>query len=87
MVLHNYMENVVTHAVESFFSKEKIVCGCKKCRLDIMALTLNNLHPKYVATEQGRIYTRLEELEAQFKTDVLKEIIRAVKVVGDKPKH
>ena len=87
MKLHNYMEDIINHVLDSTLSRRDDLCKCDKCRLDIMALALNNLPPKYVVTDKGRIYTKLAELELQSKTDVIKEITKAINVVKGKPQH
>jgi len=80
------MEDVVSNNLEIVLEKEDI-CKCEKCRLDVMALALNRLPPKYVVTQKGHIYAQLEELELQFKVDVIKEIVKAIEVVRKNPQH
>ncbi|OQX80774.1 MAG: competence protein ComFB [Candidatus Omnitrophica bacterium 4484_70.1] len=86
MKLHNYMEDIVSNNLEIIMEREEM-CKCEKCRLDVMALALNRLPPKYVVTHKGGIYTRLEELELQFRADVIKEIVKAIEVVKKNPQH
>jgi len=80
------MEDVVLNSLNLILEKEEM-CKCEKCKLDIMALALNRLPPKYVVTEKGRIYTKLAELELQFKADVIRELTKAVEVVKNNPQH
>lgn len=87
MGLHNYMEDVVKDAVDSLLPEVKNICTCEKCRLDIMALSLNKLSPKYVVTQKGRVYTKLNELALQSRADVIKEVTKAIKVVRNRPQH
>jgi len=86
MKLHNYMEDIVSNNLEIIMEREEM-CKCEKCRLDVMALALNRLPPKYVVTQKGGIYTRLKELELQFKADVIREIVKAIEVVKRNPQH
>lgn len=86
MELHNYMEDVVLNNLNLLLEKEDM-CKCEKCKLDIMALALNKLPSKYVVTQRGRIYTKLAELELQFKADVVRELTKAIEVVKKNPQH
>ncbi len=62
-------------------------CGCERCRSDVKALALNNLPPKYVVTDKGYVYTKVNELATQFRTDITVAITNAMKVVSKKPRH
>lgn len=84
--LKNYMEDIVISTTESIL-KLLNICKCEKCRLDIIALALNDLPPKYIVTEKGELYTKLNELENQFGVDVQAAIIKAALLVGKNPKH
>jgi len=85
--IHNYMEDVVEDAYDAFAQANKEFCGCEKCRLDVIARTLNRLPAKYVVTSKGAMYTKLDSLGMQSRTDVDKELARAVKAVSKNPKH
>lgn len=84
--LKNYMEDVVSKNIDELLESMDI-CKCDKCRLDIMAISLNNLSSKYVVSEQGELYTKINELEQQFEIDVETAIIKAAILVDKNPKH
>ncbi len=84
--LKNHMEDFVTSKTDEILRFINI-CGCEKCRLDIIALALNDLPSKYVVTEQGELYARARELEQQFDIDVDTAIIKAAVFVGKNPRH
>lgn len=63
------------------------ICTCDKCRMDIAALTLNNLEPRYVVTEKGSLYAKLDTLDYQFDVDVVKEVTKAIAKVANNPRH
>lgn len=44
---------------------------------DMMAIALNQLPPKYVATSRGEIFSKTQ-LRAQVETDVYRELYRAM---------
>lgn len=87
MKLYNLMEEVVFDVIDDLLKKDVNICSCKKCRLDIAAITLNNLPPKYIVTGKGKLFERANNMNYQFKADVTKEVIKAMKIVSKKPKH
>lgn len=48
MEFRNYMEELVICVLDEILARQEIGCKCQRCRLDIAALALNNLPPKYV---------------------------------------
>ena len=87
MKFHNYMEDVVFDALEKVLLGRDDICKCERCKWDLVALTLNKLPSKYVVTQKGSVYTRLAELELQFKVDIVRELAVAMEIVRDKPNH
>jgi len=86
LALSNFMERLVREKVDSII-KSVGMCGCEQCRLDVMALALNALPPKYVVTEKGEIYTRLDGMREQIAADVVRELTKAAEVVSGNPRH
>lgn len=84
--LKNFMEEVVSRKIDSLMSIMNI-CRCDKCKMDIMAIALNDLPPKYVVTDTGELYTKVRELEQQFEVDVETAIVKAALFVSKHPKH
>ena len=87
MDVHNFMEDVVKNLLEVLMAERSDICNCEKCRLDIMAVALNKLQPKYVVTEKGRVYLKLTELELQFRADVARELTKSIEFVKTHQKH
>ncbi len=87
MEFKNDLDEMVTLVLEDLLAKEKDVCKCARCRLDIAALALNNLPPKYAVTDIGRAHTKLEAAKAQFQIDIVKELIKAIEKVSKNPRH
>lgn len=87
MEFKNYMEEVVTLISDDLLAKEKDACKCARCRLDIAALALNNLPPKYAVTDIGRARTKLEATKTQFQIDIIKELTKAIDKVSKNPRH
>jgi len=84
--LRNYTEEAVKLYVDRWY-KETDICQCEICRLDTMAIMLNNLTPKYVVTEKGALYAQLEDFDPQNKIDLMTVMTQAVKLVRDRPRH
>ncbi len=84
--LKNYMEELVMKKTDELL-KLMNICSCEKCRLDIVAIALNELPTKYVVSETGELYTKLNELEQQFEIDVETAIVKAAVLVSKNPKH
>lgn len=84
--LKNYMEEVVEETLSDVID-DLGICTCKQCRLDVMALALNNLPPKYVVTEKGEIYSKLNMLQQQFEVDAIAAIATAADTIKKNPRH
>ncbi|MFH1442128.1 MAG: late competence development ComFB family protein [Candidatus Omnitrophota bacterium] len=87
MEFRNYMEELVTQVFNDLISKDKKACKCQRCRIDIVALALNNLPAKYAVTDMGRAYVKMEAIKAQFQVDVIKELTKAIEKVKNNPRH
>lgn len=85
--LVNYMEEVVKSVLDEMLSEEAYfhVADNDRMRLDVMAYALNRLPPKYVATQRGHVYTRVQELRQQFRTDIVVELTKALQLVMANP--
>ena len=84
--LRNYTEEAVKLYLDTWFEKADC-CHCEVCRLDVMALMLNNLKPMYVVTEKGALFAQLDDFDPQYKIDFITLLNQAVKIVGKDPRH
>ena len=87
MQFKNYMEEAVERTMEEILAHRDDVCKCDRCKMDIKALALNHLPPKYVVTDRGYVYTKVNELQNQFQADMAVAVTNALKVVRDNPRH
>lgn len=87
MHLYNYTESMVFRVIDDVLKKNSNICGCKRCRFDIAAIALNNLKPRYVVSERGELFTKVDEMEFQNIADIIKEVTHAIKLVKEKPRH
>jgi len=86
VVLKNYMEAVVLNLMEGVLDDINM-CKCELCKMDIAALALNDLPPKYIATETGELYSKVNSLRNQFEVDVIAAITKAAVLVKRSPRH
>lgn len=86
MKLINYMEEAVFNMLDDVL-RDMDVCTCERCIHDIAAIALNNLPPKYIATEKGKLYSKIDSLMLQFKVDIISAITKAVNIVKANPRH
>lgn len=87
MEVKNYMEIVVNNLLPSVLKLNSDVCCCEKCQADIKAIALNHLPPKYIATESGEVYSKINALSIQFEADVINAITKAIEKVKNLPRH
>ncbi len=86
MPYKNYMEEVVFHELRDII-EELDVCKCERCKEDVAAWTLNRLPSKYVVTDLGYAYTKLNQLKSQAKADVIVFLMQAAEIVKESPRH
>jgi len=86
VILVNKMENAVKQMAEQMMSGSG-VCSCSRCLLDVLALALNTLPPKYVVTNIGNAVTNVDLDSSQCKANVTMAICNAINVVKDRPRH
>jgi len=84
--MKNYMEEIVLCAMDDIL-KDINVCTCERCRYDIAAKALNDLPPQYIVTKKGEIYSKINNLKAQFEVDVISAITKAAILVKRNPNH
>lgn len=84
--LKNYMEILVLNEMEKVLEGIDM-CKCDICLLDIAAIALNYLPPKYFVTEKGELYSKVNILKSQFEVDIITAITKAAYLVKESPRH
>lgn len=88
VVLVNKMEDAVKDAVVEMLEKQgDDLCKCERCRLDITALTLNTLEPKYVVTTIGNAMINVSLSSVQGQANIISAICNAIEIVKGRPRH
>jgi competence protein ComFB len=81
MEVHNLMEEIVKNCLkELILHHESGFEINEKSQSDILAITLNKLPSKYVATTQGEMLAKTQ-LRSQVETDVYRELSHAINIV------
>lgn len=86
VLLKNYMETLLLEKLDEVID-ELDCCKCEKCRMDIMSYALNRLPPKYVATYEGQVYSKLDTLTVQYEADLMCALYQAARIVCSNPHH
>ncbi|MBU5677579.1 late competence development ComFB family protein [Alkaliphilus sp. MSJ-5] len=83
------MEDVVDLVLKRILMEDKYgnQCVCEQCTNDIKAIALNNLKPRYIATEKGSVLSKANMFTVQSEIDVTKVLVEAMEKVNKLPKH
>jgi len=84
---HNIMESIVEQLFEEFKKSYSLACSCNECQSNILAITLNQLPPRYVSTSKGEILIKALYLDTQLKQDIIRELTHAAIKVAENPRH
>lgn len=84
--MHNLMEDLVASKLDDLMAQADVCC-CNRCKADVLALTLNNLPPRYVVCISGDIYTRFDSTKLQSQADITAKMLWAISVVKCNPHH
>lgn len=87
MELRNLVQDEVLFLLDKVLKDIDDICKCDQCKLDIAAIALNNLKPKYVVTEKSYVFSKTDSLKPQFNTDIVTEITKAIEKVKKNPRH
>lgn len=84
--VRNIMEDIVFEKMDSIINSLGC-CTCDKCQADIAAYVLNHVAPRYVASEKGELFSKVQELNQNSNTDILRKIVSASEIIKESPRH
>lgn len=95
MNVHNLMEEYVAERVEETYAQlnknrpEWLTCDCESCRLDVTSYVLNKVHPHYIVSGRGAIYTAQTLVDKQLSADVDALVMDGIRKVATnlRPDH
>lgn len=86
--LKNFNEYIVDHLIHDILKQYTDICKCDKCILDIKAITLNHMDPKYVVSEKGELFSKMNyQFKQQEIINATKFIVQAIELVSKNPHH
>lgn len=93
-VVSKYDQLILVNVIEEFVRqkaketmKEMGACDCETCYLNVCAIALNNLPPKYVTTTRGALFSGITATEIGNASTILVEVTKAVMKVMGNPHH
>ena len=63
------------------------LCDCKRCRQDVLALTLNEISTKYVVMPRAELTIRNDMYRSHYDGEITVHILRACQKVMEHPRH
>jgi len=81
------MEDLVHDKLPKVLKSMPQICDCERCRMDMSAYALNNLPQKYVVTQLGTVYAKVNVIQMQFDVDVTRAVTDAVMQISQNPRH
>lgn len=84
--LKNCNEDVVELLADQLIP-ESGMCSCAKCRLDVMAIALNQLPPTYVVSLKGELFASIDATLVQHQADAIAAVMIGIRQVMNTPKH
>lgn len=87
-LLVNEAENLVIEELEKQLKEisDEDICKCEECVIDMAALALNRLTPKYRASFTGKIYAQ-QYYEGEYKKQVEDSVRYAIEKISSNPSH
>ena len=85
--LRNYTEILVETALRKMWNETDNICKCTRCYYDTMALALNHLPSKYVVTQSGEVYAKINNFINQTQVDVMYAVMKASMKVNENYSH
>lgn len=86
VILVNITEECVRRKVKEALLDTDI-CHCHRCELNVCAIVLNKLAPKYVTTQKGHLLASVGLLHPDYQMNLNLEVSRALKIVKERPLH
>lgn len=82
----NVLEQIVKERVDEFLQKLG-TCSCPRCKADTIALTLNNLPPKYIVANKDHVFPLINFYSNQYAVRVTAQLTKACITIKNSPHH
>ena len=84
--VRNIMEEIVYEKMDEIVNSLGC-CTCEKCQADIAAYVLNHVAPRYVASEKGELFSKVQEMTQNNETEIVMKIVSAAEIIKGSPRH
>ena len=84
--VYNANEIVVFEAVEKFLEDNPDFCRCAECKLDLIALALNGMVPRYQVGLLSDVREGPDEWDSH-RSEAIDAVRKAARKVADNPHH
>lgn len=84
--LKNYMEILVDQMYDEA-TQDMDICKCPRCVLDVKAIALNTLKPRYIVADENYLYVKISMMQQQYKADIISAITKGTMIVSENPRH
>lgn len=85
-ICFNVMQALVEDKADKYINMFGL-CNCSRCHIDVVALALSNLPPKYVVAKPHELIPRLSMYEQKYSVVVVTQVMSACRKVLDRPHH
>ncbi len=85
--LKNIVEDDVERQLDKLLPTMPHICGCENCRLDMATYALNRLQPRYVRSDKGALFHKVNASSTQAEAELLTVVVTAINVIGAHPNH
>lgn len=82
----NVMEKIIQDKALDYMNKFEM-CTCQRCVVDVMAISLSKLTPKYIVSVKGSNFPLLNYYSQKFSVDVASNLTKACMIVQNNPNH
>lgn len=87
MSIHNVMEEIVLEVIKKYKNNLQLACDCERCINDIMAISLNQLPPRYIVQMEHQPYVRVPyTADTQGVATTLSVVTQAAGIVSKNPR-
>ena len=85
-MLENEVEAIVKEKTKELM-KTIDMCQCETCYYNACAIALNKLKPMYVTSKRGALISQVNTIDVWHQADLTVEIVKALMIVKENPRH
>ncbi len=86
LVLVNAVEQIVKLKAKPMM-QEAEMCHCMECYLNVCAIALNKLKPRYITSSKGKMFSSLDVMDYGYQAELTVAIVAAIEIVKKNPRH